>query len=132
MGSFNESLNSIMYKSSLELKAFQFCDYNEKIKKFSIEPFAIQYVKPTDNKLHRYYPDLFIEFDEKNRFLVEVKSFSETQLPIKPKKITTKSTKNYKKALVTYSINQAKWSAAKDFCDKKGIRFIFLTEKELH
>lgn len=131
MKSFNESLNTLEYKSELELKAFMFADNFKKINKWTVEPFAIKYVKPTDNKIHRYYPDMLINFNNKETFLVEIKSSSETRPPIKPKKITMKSSKNYKRALTTWSINQAKWIAARKFCKDRDIKFIFLTEAQL-
>lgn len=131
MSSYNESYNSIEYKSMLELKGFQFCDNSEKISKFSIEPFAVNYLKPTDNKTHRYFPDLLIKFVSNHTFLVEIKSFNETKPPKKPKKMTVKAEKNYRKAIMTYKINMAKWKAAKKFCEERNIKFIILTEKEL-
>jgi len=131
MKSFNESINAIEYKSGLELKAFIFVDNFDKISKWTVEPFAIKYIKPTDNKVHRYYPDMLINFESKHTFLVEIKSSSETKPPVKPKKLTAKSTKNYKKALITYAINCAKWKAARKFCEERDIRFIFLTEEQL-
>jgi len=132
MKSFNESTGSVEYKSGLELKAFQFCDINPKIKSWACEPFAIKYVKPTDNKIHRYFPDLLVTFETGQTFLIEIKSSSETVPPKKPKKISIKSEKNYKKALTTYAINSAKWKEAGKFCEEKEIKFIFLTELQLN
>ncbi len=130
MKSFNESTGEVLSKSSLELKTIQYCDLNPNVLKFSLEPFAIKYIKPTDNKVHRYYPDVLIAFKNKT-FLVEIKSSAETKPPKPPKKITSKSSKNYSKAVMTYKINSAKWKAASKFCKEKGIEFIFITEKEL-
>ncbi|MCK5537179.1 MAG: hypothetical protein KAI79_10145 [Bacteroidales bacterium] len=132
MKSFNEATNQVEYKSSLELKAIRYCDANPQVKKFSLEPFAIPYVKPTDGKVHRYFVDLLIKFENGSTFIVEIKSSSETRPPKKPKKITALSERNYRKALQTWSINSAKWKAAKEFADLKEIKFIFLTEKELN
>ena len=131
MNSFNESTNSVEYKSSLELQAFRYCDFNKNIKYFSAEPFYIPYLKPTTQKIHRYFPDLFIEFTSGAKFLVEVKHSSETKIPKKPKKITNKSTLNYNKSIQTFLINQAKWESAEKYCTDKGWKFILLTEKEL-
>jgi len=131
MKSFNESSMELEYKSSLELRAFMFVDNFDKVNKWTVEPFAIKYVKPTDNKIHRYYPDMLINFKSKQTFLVEIKSYGETKPPVKPKKINVKSAKNYKKALETYAINCAKWKAAKKFCEESDIKFIFLTDKQL-
>lgn len=122
----------LKYKSSLELKAIRYADFNKFVSSFSLEPFAIKYIKPTTGKYHRYYIDLFLEFSNGQKFLVEVKSSSETKPPRKPNKKTTKAINNYQKALQTYYINQAKWDAAKEFAAKNNLKFIILTEKELH
>lgn len=116
----------IQYKSSLERRMFVYADINPKVKYFSIEPFAIKYLKPTDNKIHRYYIDVFLEFNNGSKFLVEIKSFAETQMP--SKKLNERT---YKKQLETYLINQSKWKSAKEFADKAGLKFIIMTEKEL-
>ena len=60
----------IEYKSSLELKFIRYCEMNSNITKYSLEPFPIQYIKPTDGQFHRYYIDFFVEFKNgaKTRF----------------------------------------------------------------
>jgi hypothetical protein len=127
----NENIVELNYKSSLEYKAIKYADYNKHVVKFSLEPFAIKYIKPTDGKYHRYYIDLFLEFSSGDKLIVEIKSKGETIPPKKPKKVTNKSTRNYQKALMTYSINMAKWKAAREFAAKNKIKFIILTEDEL-
>ncbi len=127
----NENSLEIEYKSSLELKAIRFCDFNKHIVKWSSEMFHIKYIKPTDGKQHRYYVDLFIEFVDGSKFLVEIKSSSETKEPRKPSKKTVKAINNYQKALETWYTNNAKWDACKQFCKERGIKFLILTENEL-
>lgn len=122
----------VNYKSSLELRAIRYCDWNSNVNKWSLEPFAIQYLKPTTGKFHRYYIDLVIEFNNSEKFLVEVKPFSQTKPPKKPRKLTDKSKLNYVRSMETWLINQAKWTAAKQFCEANGFKFIILTEKELN
>lgn len=122
----------VNYKSKLELKAIKYCDYNKFVTKYSLEPFAIKYLKPTDGKIHRYYIDLFIEFSTGKKFLVEIKPFSETKYPTKPKKQTQKTIMNYQKAIMTFAINESKWEAAKEFANSHNMKFIILTEKELY
>ena len=114
----------IMYKSALERRAFAYADLNPKVRYFSIEPFAIKYVKPTDNQLHRYYIDLFIEFCTNERFMIEIKPYSQTVLP-------SKKCKNYDYEMETYLINQSKWKSANEFAKQKNMKFIILTEREL-
>lgn len=126
-----ENLIKLNYKSSLECKCLRYCDMNKYIKRYSLEPFSIQYYKPTTQKFHRYFVDLYIEFENSQKFLVEVKSSCETVEPKKPSKKTQKAILNYQKALQTYIINQAKWKAATEFAESNNMRFIILTEKEL-
>ena len=117
----------ISNKSLLERRMFVYADLNPKVKSFSIEPFSIRYIKPTDNKIHRYYIDVFLEFVNGSKFFVEIKPYSETIYPKKPKLIT----EGYKKKVVTYIVNQAKWNAAKKIAKEKGCEFIIMTENEL-
>lgn len=126
-----ENTIKLNYKSSIELKAFRYCDMNKYIVRYGIEPFAIPYVKPTTGKIHRYYIDIFIEFSTNDKFLVEVKSSSETKPPRKPSKKTIKAIENYNKALETYMINKSKWEAARNFAKERNLKFIILTENEL-
>lgn len=121
----------INYKSGLELKAIKYADMNKFVQKWSLEPFSIQYLKPTTGKIHRYFVDMYIEFENNQKFLVEIKSSGETVEPKRPSKKTQKAILNYQKALQTYAVNKAKWSACEQFCKEKGMKFIILTEKEL-
>ena len=70
--------------------------------------------------------DFFVEFKNGAKFLVEIKPYSQTKKPILRKNPT-----RYKDELITYYINQAKWKAAKDFAEKRNMKFIVLTEREL-
>ena len=132
MKSFNESTMQVEYKSSLELKSFMYCCNSSAVKKWSVEPYPIHYLKPTDGMQHRYYPDLWIEFKSGKKVLVEVKSSGETQEPKKPKKMNQNAIRRYKRALITWSINQAKWEAAQEFCKENDMEFMLLTERQLN
>ena len=121
----------VNYKSRLELKAIKYADFNKFVDKWSLEPFHVKYVKPTDGKIHRYFIDLFLEFKTGDKFLVEIKSKGETKPPRKPSKKTQKALNNYQRALQTYAVNQAKWKAAEQFAAKNKMKFIILTEDEL-
>jgi hypothetical protein len=121
----------VNYKSGLELKAIRYADFNKHVVKWSLEPFAIKYIKPSDGKQHRYYIDLFLEFSSGDKFLVEIKSYGESIPPKKPKKNTKKAQNNYQKAQITYAVNRAKWKAAEKFAELNKMRFTIVTEKEL-
>lgn len=131
MRSFNESTMSVQYKSSLELKAMRYVDFNKHVVRWSCEPFPIKYTSPKDGKQHRYFIDLFLEFSSNDKFIVEIKSKGETIPPKKPSKNTQKALMNYQKAQLTYAINLAKWNAAKIWAIENGMRFIILTELHL-
>ena len=124
-------IQMVQYKSRLERQMIEYCDANKFITRWSEEPFAIPYIKPTDGKYHRYYIDFMLEFSSGDKFLVEIKSFEETQKPDIPKHKTTKAMFNYQEALQTYLINLSKWKTAKKFAEDRGLKFIILTEKEL-
>lgn len=132
MGSFNESQQKVEYKSSLEQKSFKYCDCSDNISFWSAEPFPIMYVKPTDNKPHRYFVDLMIEFASGNKVIVEVKSSTETKPPKPPKKPNQRNLRHFKRAQKTWAINSAKWEAAIAFAEENGMKFMFLTEKQLN
>ena len=61
----------IQYKSSLEKNAIKYADLNPKVLKWSQEPFCIQYIKPIDNKEHRYFVDMYIEFVNGYKVIVD-------------------------------------------------------------
>ena len=59
--------------------------------------------------------------------LLEVKPAAQTKPPATPKR----RTKRYISEVMTYGVNEAKWKAAKEFCDDKGWEFRIITEAEL-
>ena len=121
----------IICRSSWERKFCQWCDMNNSIISWASEEFSIPYVSPKDNRVHKYYPDYLIKVKEKNdmikTYVVEVKPFKQTMPPKTPKR----KTKSYMTECVTYAVNQAKWKAAKEFCEDHRIEFKVVTEKEL-
>ena len=121
----------IICRSSRERKFCQWCDMNNSIISWASEEFSIPYVSPKDNRVHKYYPDYLIKVKEKNdmikTYVVEVKPYKQTRPPKTPKR----KTKSYLTECVTYAVNQAKWKAAKEFCEDHRIEFKVVTEKEL-
>ena len=120
------------YRSSWELKFFQWCDKNSNVLEWSSESVIVPYKSPVDNRYHRYYVDNAVALKEGNevvRYLVEIKPHKQTQPP-KESKRKKKSTILYEK--MTYAVNQAKWEAANKFANTKNMKFIILTENELN
>lgn len=121
----------IPYRSGLEFRVCSKLDRADYIVGWAIEPLWIKYISPKDNLPHKYFIDFLTvtlnKDDSKNVTLVEVKSYSQT-LP--PKSKGKKKSRFLKEAL-DYEINQAKWKYAKDYCNKKGWKFVIMTEQEI-
>tara|TARA_B100000378_G_scaffold10668_1_gene8966 strand:+ start:124 stop:597 length:474 start_codon:yes stop_codon:yes gene_type:complete len=120
----------IFYRSGWELKFMNWCDQDKKVVSWSSEEIVIPYKCPTDNRVHRYFPDFWVKVKEKNvikEYLVEVKPLKQTMEP-KPQK---RQTKRYITEVLTYAKNDAKWRAAKEYCLDRGIEFRIITEREL-
>lgn len=125
------NVKNIVWRSSWEFEFNKFLDFNPNVLKWASEEIAIPYVKPTDKRIHRYYPDYWVQYKNKNgeivQDLIEIKPKTQTQAPTKGRK--SKKTQLYES--VTYAINVAKWAAATDFCKKYGMNFRLVTENEL-
>lgn len=118
------------YRSSLELRFMKFCDVNENVLKWGSENVIIPYINPLDNKMHRYFVDNFVMIKEGNttkKYLVEIKPSSQLNPP--KTKYRKKSNLIYEQTM--WVTNQAKWHAAREWCGKKGLTFIIITEKQL-
>lgn len=119
---------NVFYRSGWEQKAFCYFDMNPEIIKWGSEEIIIPYISPVDGRYHRYFPDVWIKTSNGDKFLIEIKPFKQTIEPEKKSRVT----KKYITEVMTYGINKAKWTAAEQYCKKKGWKFMLLTEKELY
>ena len=123
---------NIIYRSLWERKFMNYCDLNENILEWASEEFFIPYHDPTTNRVRRYFPDFFIKYKDKDnnirRSVIEVKPMRET---LQPKATKGKSRKTMINESMTYVKNQAKWKAAREFCEDRKLEFKIMTEKEL-
>ena len=122
---------NIIYRSSWELKFMKYCDYRSNVLEWGSEEIVIPYRSPLDNKIHRYYVDFYVKIQDSNgnvsKYLIEIKPSKQTVPPKKPQR----QTKSYIYEVTEYVKNQAKWKAAKEFCDDRLWKFKILTESEL-
>jgi hypothetical protein len=122
---------NIIYRSLWERKFMVYCDSNENILEWGSEEFWIPYRSPLDDRVHRYFPDFYIKVREKSgeikKYVIEIKPKRQCVEP----KVQTKKTKKYIYEVTEYAKNQAKWKAAKEFCDDRQWEFKVLTEDEL-
>lgn len=123
---------NIIYRSSYELKAMMKLDSNPDIKCWSSEEFFVPYRSPLDGKIHRYFPDLFVEKRDGSKFLFEIKPATQTIPPVLVETKQKKLTKSSIKAQLEWAKNNAKWEAAKTFCEQRGWIWQILTERELN
>ena len=125
-----------IYRSKWELHFMAFCDSNVSIKRWGSEHITIPY-QDEKGKYHRYYPDFYIERIDKNdperfdRVVIEIKPYKETQKPVLPKKITTKSLESLEYQLKAYQKNLYKWTRAKYWCEKQQMQFVIVHEGHL-
>ena len=123
--------SNIIYRSLWERKFMKYCDLNENILEWASEEIALPYRSPLDNRIHRYFPDFYIKEKESSgvvkKMLIEVKPKKQTVQP-KPQNIKTKG---YIYEAREYVRNQAKWKAAKNFCEDHQWEFKVITEDEL-
>lgn len=123
--------NNIIYRSLWERKFMYWCDHNENIMKWSSEEIWIPYLSPLDRRVHKYFPDFYIKYKNKEgvvkESLVEVKPKRQVEGPKPQKRMTQKQMYELKE----YAKNQAKWAAAKEFCADRRWEFQILTEDNL-
>lgn len=128
---YDGDATQIIYRSSWELKFFNWCDTNPAIIKWSSEEVIIPYLCPTDNRVHRYFPDAKIQVkDQSGRiktYIVEIKPDAQTRPPETPKR----KTKRYITEVMTWGKNDAKWKYAKEYCKDRGYEFMIITEHHL-
>ena len=122
---------NIVYRSGWEKRVMQTLDENTNIIRWASEEVVVPYISPIDNRPHRYFVDFYVEAKAPDgsvkKMLLEVKPAAQTQPPKAPKR----RTKRYISEVMTYGVNEAKWKAAKEFCDDKGWEFRIITEAEL-
>ena len=106
-------------------------DRNDNVLEWASEEIIIPYESPLDGKLHRYYPDFWIKVQQgpkTKEFIIELKPSKQLKAP---KANPKRKTKGYLYEVREWGRNNAKWKAAKAYCDKKEMDFLIWTEKDL-
>ena len=124
-GKYIGNPNMILARSRWEIAVMKFFDLSPAVKRWASEEIAIPYLSPKDNRVHRYFPDFYVEYLNKDgkivKEIVEVK-------PLKESTDEAAKTVYDKQALV---INKAKWAAATDFANHHGMTFRVITEQSI-
>lgn len=121
----------IIYRSSWEHKVFAKLDRSPNVVKWGSETIVVPYVSPKDNRIHRYFPDLIVIAKGADgsyiTTMIEIKPYGQSI----PPKAQGKNKERFLNECMTYAVNQAKWKAAEDFCEKRNIKFTVMTEKDI-
>ena len=129
---YNGDPTNIVYRSSYELKMFQYCDIQENVIFWESEEKIIIYLDPITGRYKRYFPDIFMKYKDKDgiikKALIEIKPKKDL---IEPERNPKRKTKSWVYRVQTWARNQAKWAAAKEWCNDRDIQFRIFTEKEL-
>ena len=128
---YRGDVNKIFYRSLWERRFMVYCDNTKEILEWGSEEVIIPYVSPLDGKLRRYFPDFYIKVRQKDKtikkMIIEVKPKAQCGPPKTPKR----KTQRFINEVRTWGVNQAKWEAAIDWCNDRGIEFKILTEDHL-
>jgi hypothetical protein len=109
-----------------------YLDRHPEVIQWASEEVIVPYRSPIDGRVHRYFPDIIytsLRNGIRETVMVEIKPHAQTIPPIlaEGKKID----RSYKKKVITYGINSAKWKAAKAYCADRGWKFRTMTERDL-
>ena len=121
----------IIFRSLWELRVMKSLDENPNVIEWKSEEIAIPYISPVDNRRHRYFPDFIVKVRRSDGtthiMMLEVKPKAQTVEP----KTQKKKTKRYITEVMTWGVNSAKWSAAREYCTDKGWEFKLITEDNI-
>lgn len=127
---YRGDVSNIVFRSGLEKRFFKLFDTESNVLWWSSEELFVPYRSPIDdpslNKVRRYFVDVIFGTSNNETFMAEIKPSTQVSKP-KPRK----NSKNYINESITYAVNDAKWKAAQQYCDKRNMKFIILTEKNL-
>ena len=121
---------NIIYRSMWERHCMVYFDRNENVLEWSSEEFAIPYISPWDNKLHRYYPDFMVKIKRGQMTEIRIIEIKPSKYLVPPKQGKRK-TKGYLYEVREWGRNTAKWESAKKYCEDRGWIFDIWTEKTL-
>lgn len=120
--------NNVIWRSTWEKRFMLKLDHNPDVVAWSSEEVAIKYISPVDGRPHRYFPDMVVKMKSGEIYMYEIKPAIQTKPPVRnsrrPRHKVLQETK-------TYAVNNAKWAAARAYCQSHGMTFVILTEKEL-
>jgi hypothetical protein len=120
--------DKVYYRSLWERNFMVYCDNTSAILEWGSEEVIIPYISPLDGRRHRYFPDFYIKVKQADgsikKIIIEVKPKKQCKPPSVPKR----KTKRFINEVRTWGVNKAKWEAAIEWCNDRGMEFKILTE----
>jgi hypothetical protein len=113
------------YRSSWELAFMRMCDSHPNITKWASENVKIPYQNPVTGRYANYVPDFMIQYTDKDG------SQHVELIEIKPANQTTLENARSQGQKIATVVNAAKWTAAQEWCKRKGIRFKVINEDQI-
>lgn len=101
----------------------RFLEESPKIIRWASEELVIHYFLVTDKKWHRYFPDFYVEFSTGDKFILEIKPFSQ--------RILKEGVRVSKTQQLQFIQNQTKWQFATTFAKEHGMTFLVFDEYDL-
>lgn len=118
-------VNDIWARSSWEVQVMKWMDSRSAVLRWGSEETVIPYLSPADNKVHRYFPDFFIEYrDADGNIIKEI-------VEVKPLHETDEDHAKHQRSKDAVLVNKAKWKSAAIWCEQRGMRFRVITEKSI-
>ena len=123
---------NIIYRSLWEKKFMIWRDKNSNVLEWGSEEIIIPYRSPVDNRIHRYYPDFYVKAITRDgrlaKSIIEIKPYAQTTPPKRRKQ----KSRTFLSEVKTWSVNAAKWKAARSYCADRRMTFLILTEHHLN
>lgn len=138
--------SDITYRSSWEFTMMMKFDSNPNVVEWSSEEVVVPYRTVLDEayearykisykRWHRYYVDFYVKLVDRSgktqRLLIEVKPKHETVKP-DPANYPKNNRVRFKRDMVKWTINEAKWKAAREYAADHGMKFEIYTEDRIY
>ena len=126
---------AITYRSLWELRFMRYLDTTSSVLRWSSEEIVIPYRSPIDGRRHRYFPDFWVKVKTSEGLvkesLIEVKPKAQCSPPKGAPPKDRRKRGRFIREVKTWGINEAKWKAAKAYCDDRKWGWKILTEDDL-
>lgn len=104
-----KSGKSMRYQSRWELHLLKLLEDDIDVVSFQSQPFSIEYLRGDTGRIHRYTPDVLVEFRDGSKTLIEVKPYYQVET----------------------ELNQSKFKSALQYCNENGLNWQVMTELDL-